>query len=616
MKKYIISLLVPVLALSSCVRTYDVLVVGGGCGGVSAGIQAARMGARTLIVEEGPWFGGMLTSAGVSAVDGNYNMRGGLFGEFCDSLASYYGGYDSLKTGWVSNIMFEPGVGAGIFGRMVSGEDNLEAIMNARFTGVSRSGGIWKVSFERKDGGAFSVRTGILIDGTELGDVAAAAGVPYRTGMDSRYDTGESIAPEKANDIVQDMTYVAILKDYGPDADMTVARPEGYDRTMFVNSCIGPDNDTSRYVRKLWPADSVLTYGRLPGGDRFMLNWPIEGNDYYANVIDASPEDRQAVYEKARERTLSFLYFLQTERGMKNIGIADDVFPTDDGLALIPYHREARRIEGEVLFTVDYAADPYGQPLDLYKTGIAVGDYAVDHHHGRYPDYGNLPDLHFFPIPSFNVPLGALIPAETDNLLIADKAISVSNIMNGATRLQPVVMQTGQAAGALAALAVNTGRTVKEVGTREVQSVVLASGGYIMPYIDLEPGEDGFMEIQRIGATGILRGEGRNVGWSNLTVFRTEDPVTRAELSEGLSECYPDAAELISEGVGEYVLSGEIPGLLDAMGYQGDCSLESVYGTSGLACPGKEERISRLDLAVIIDRTVNPFKEPIDNNLL
>ena len=74
------------LAAASCTKEYDVVVAGGGAGGTAAAIEASRCGASVLIVEETPWLGGMLTSAGVSAIDGNYRLRGGIFGEFCDSL--------------------------------------------------------------------------------------------------------------------------------------------------------------------------------------------------------------------------------------------------------------------------------------------------------------------------------------------------------------------------------------------------------------------------------------------------------------------------------------------------------------------------------------------------
>ena len=59
-----------VVFYSSCMNSgdnrVDVLIVGGGASGVTSGIQAARMGANTLILEETTWLGGMLTSAGVS----------------------------------------------------------------------------------------------------------------------------------------------------------------------------------------------------------------------------------------------------------------------------------------------------------------------------------------------------------------------------------------------------------------------------------------------------------------------------------------------------------------------------------------------------------------------
>ena len=92
-RKFVLCVCCALLCLSSCVRTeqVDVLIVGGGASGISAGIQCARMGVPAMIVEETPWVGGMLTAAGVSCIDGNYNLQRGIFGEFADSLAARYG---------------------------------------------------------------------------------------------------------------------------------------------------------------------------------------------------------------------------------------------------------------------------------------------------------------------------------------------------------------------------------------------------------------------------------------------------------------------------------------------------------------------------------------------
>ena len=88
MKKTLFGIFLVVMGLVSCNKnTYDVLIVGGGASGTMAGLQAARMGSKVMIAEETVWIGGMLTSAGVSAIDGNYRLRGGLFGEFTDALA-------------------------------------------------------------------------------------------------------------------------------------------------------------------------------------------------------------------------------------------------------------------------------------------------------------------------------------------------------------------------------------------------------------------------------------------------------------------------------------------------------------------------------------------------
>lgn len=471
------------VSLLSCARHYDVVVVGGGAGGTCAAIEAARDGARVLVVEETPWLGGMLTSAGVSAIDGNYRLRGGLFGEFTDSLAGRYGGYEALRSGWVSNILFNPRVGADILRNMADKAGvEVRTGCGMRYTRPygPRYDKAWKLTLS--DGTRIKAR--ILIDGTELGDVAAAVGVA------------------ELNDRItaQDLTYVAIVKEY--DHPVPVEKPEGYDPELY------------RHCTDVWDKETMLSYGRLPDG-KYMLNWPQSGNDYFAEYLDMTPAEREQVIQKAKLRTLGYLYYLQTELGFPNLGIADDVFPTADGLPFIPYYREARRIAGRDTMTVEAAHRPYD--FDLYTRAIAVGDYPVDHHHNQNPRREELSHLWFGKIPSFSVPLGVVIPVDTEDFLVADKAMSSSWDMNGGTRLQPVVMGVGQAAGALAALAVKTGRHPHEVPASEVQSVLLDHGCYLLPFLDLKPSDPGFRELQEAGVRGEVRGIGRTVGWANET---------------------------------------------------------------------------------------------------
>ena len=465
--------------LAACTPKYDLVVVGGGTGGTAAAIEAARGGAKVLVVEESPWLGGMLTSAGVSAIDGNYRLRGGLFGEFTDSLAARYGGYEALKSGWVSNILFNPAVGADIFSNMAR-EAGVEVKFGTTVTDIS---GHWALTLS--DG--TKVKARILADGTELGDIALEAGA------------------EELQDRVslQDMTYAATAKWY--DHDVPMDEPEDYNPDLY-RSC----TDT-------WPADMTLSYGALPDG-HIMLNWPQGGNDIYLDYLDMPRED---VYRKAKNRTLGYIYYLQTELGYRNLGIADDVFPSADGLPFYPYYRESRRFAGRDTMTLDAAKRPYD--FDLYTRAIAVGDYPVDHHHNQNPRREELSHLWYGKIPSFSVPMGVLVPVNVEDLLLTEKNISVSWEMNGATRLQPVVMGLGQAAGALAAIAVKSGRHTSEVSAREVQDVLLDHGCYLLPFLDLKPSEPGFRELQEKGVRGEVKGTGRSVGWANETWVNTPE---------------------------------------------------------------------------------------------
>ncbi len=501
MNKRLITGLLALATVLSCTPSYDVVVVGGGAGGTTAAIEAARNGAHVLIVEQTPWLGGMLTSAGVSAIDGNYRLRGGLFGEFTDSLAARYGGYEALKSGWVSNILFNPRVGKEVLQNMAQNA-GVQLRFNTGLRSLQKKADGWLLRLE--DGS--SVKGRIVIDGTELGDVAGIAGC------------------EELKDRVsaQDFTYVAIVKFH--DEEVPMEEPEGYRRELYENCCDNPlarnIDGVNPYGQQLWSPQMMLSYGRLPDG-YMMLNWPVCANDYFAEYLDMTPTQRDSVVLLAKQRTLGYIYFLQKELGYKNLGIAHDVYSTPDGLPFFPYWREARRIAGRDTMTVDAAKRPYD--FDLYTRAIAVGDYPVDHHHVQNPRREELSHLWWGRIPSFSVPMGVLIPVKVEDFLVADKAISTSWEMNGGTRLQPVVMELGQAAGALAAIAVKTGRHPHEVPAAEVQSLLLDHGCYLLPFLDLKPQDPGFRELQEKGIRGEVRGTGRSVGWANETWVNTPD---------------------------------------------------------------------------------------------
>ncbi len=499
----------------------QILVVGGGTGGSAAGIQAARLKISTIIVEPTTWLGGMLSAAGVAAIDGNHQLPSGFWREFRAKIYTVYGGPGKVATGWVSNTQFEPHVADSILKAMAAVEKKLTVLYQWNFVGVIKKGNtLTGAIFKNNKNEKLHINAKVVIDATELGDVMANAGAGYDLGMEASELSGENVGVTSTNNIIQDLTYVAILKDFGAKADCTIVKPAGYDPIEFDGAC------TDYYNNKENPAPNVtaqkmLDYGKLPN-NKYMLNWPNKGNDTYINMVGLSEADRKVAVNISKQTTLRFIYFIQHQLGFKHLGLATDEFGTADHFALIPYHREGRRLKGMARLTINEISKPFSG-LPLYRTGISVGDYPIDHHHKKNilaPQH-----LEFYPVPSYNVPMGALIPEKIDGLVVAEKGISVSNVVNGTTRLQPCVLLTGQAAGVLSAMAVLNHQQPRQVNVRKVQQQLLKSGAYIMPYIDVLYNHPHFSSIQKIGATGILRGTGIPFKWANQTWFYPDSTI-------------------------------------------------------------------------------------------
>lgn len=481
----------------------DVLVVGGGTGGTAAAIQAARRGAKTILVSEFPWLGGMLTSAGVTAPDGNElaAFQTGIWGAFLRELEQRQP--DRLDHAWVSFFTYQARIGAEIFADWVKALPNLEWIQGETPEKVLReSDRILSIEFQ-----SVKVEAKITIDATELGDLLELGNIPYRWGWELQSEFNEPSAPIEHNELtqtypVQAPTWVVVMRDFGNAIAPEIPKPANYDPSKFEQAW-------TKYG-----AETFLNYGRLPG-NRFMINWPISGNDYGEGVERLlNPETRTQFHQEAKDHSLAFAHFIQSQLGTR-YGLAEDAFPTG-AFALHPYYRESRRLIG-ITTVREQDLLPKGRVAPLpfrveaigceyaenFCQSIAIGNYANDHH---YPS-GDIPlkpkSIRWggrWTGTPFTIPYSCLVPQAIDNFLVCEKNISVTHMANGATRLQPVVLGIGQAAGMAAALCIEQNCQPRDLDVRSLQLALVTdpvAPAAIFPLYNLSPSHPEWQHWQR-----------------------------------------------------------------------------------------------------------------------
>jgi hypothetical protein len=355
----------------------DVLVVGGGMGGVAAAMAAARMGREVLLTEETDWVGGQMTAQGVSALDEHRYIErfGGTrsYMELRRRIRDHYRQRGNLTAaarenpllnpgnGWVSGLCFEPGAGglalmAMLLPLIAAGRLAVEYRMKAIAAEVADDR-VTSVSFLRFDTGeVIRVHAAYVLDATELGDLLPLAGAEYVTGAEGREETGEPHARENGPDpeCVQSFTYPFAV-EFVPGTNNTIARPPGYEanreRQPYTFDHVYYDDrgvvtyrmfetgeraagpfwtyrrllDASNFegaaggrpVQRRAPAPSPLRRGRgerSPAVSHDIAMINWPGNDFRGgNLIDRPPSEVLGALRRANALSLGFLYWLQTE---------------------------------------------------------------------------------------------------------------------------------------------------------------------------------------------------------------------------------------------------------------------------------------------------------------
>ncbi len=523
--------------------TYDIVIIGGSCGGCAAALAASAGGSSTCLIEASNWLGGQYSAQGVTKPDETqYTPTVGstaTYRAFQHAVRAFYRNNHVLSPSGASQPTFDPGGGYPGF----SGEplvihqilqQQLQALPNVHVrlgltvTAAAVAGDtIQSVTVVDSSGAAITIGAKIFLDATDLGDLLPLANVEHVIGAEAQSDSQEPNAPGVAHpEWVQPITVVVALERRPDGEDHTIAQPANYEALKAQQNYTILDG----YIKKMFaqPVDmwgyrryiqsSNFVDPAFPG-DLSMLN--MGANDYQAATIPSGdPSKDSRTIEGARQAALGYVYWLQTEvprddgsgSGYPNLKPRPDQFNTSDGTSAQPYIRESRRIKAQYTIVqqdLDQSSNP-GPRAKNYADSCGIGDYGALDIHGLA---GVGMQQQWIPIKPFEIPARSLVPQRVRNLLAACKNIGTTHITNGAYRLHPVEWNVGEAAGALASFSLIKGAApsaivANQAMLRQYQRVLLGRGVPLFWWTDVQFGDPWFAAVHLLGVAGIMSGPG------------------------------------------------------------------------------------------------------------
>jgi len=520
----------------------DLVIIGGGTGGCATALGALRNGLTVIMTEETDWIGGQLTQQGVPPDEHKWINEFGataLYREFRKKVRAYYRHNYPLKQEYAENERFNPGnasvseishepkislrVLETMFDPYISAGKLVLLKETVALDASTLGNKVQSVRVKTQPSGEIrDLMATYFADATELGDLLPMTGTEYVCGAEAKSDTGELHAAEIADPTNNQAFTVCFAMDYRPNEDWTIDKPEEYGfwrdfkpemKTPWAGKLLelnyssprnllpkdlgfDPRGNHMKDVLNLWIYRRILAKDNFEDGfltgDITLVNYPQ--NDYFlGNVVDVSDGELKHHINRAKQLSLSLLYWLQTEapradggKGWPGIRLRPDVMGTDDGLAKYPYIREARRIKPLFRITEHHVGKTQRASIQgvsesearakNFEDSVGIGYYHIDLHPSsggdNYIDFPSLP---------FQIPLGALIPQRMENIFPVNKNIGTTHLSNGCYRLHPVEWSIGEAIGMFVPFLMETGRSPQEVykdaaEVRKFQSLIRSQG--------------------------------------------------------------------------------------------------------------------------------------------
>lgn len=547
----------------------EIVVLGATPAGIAAALAAGRRGRDVLLLDRGQHVGG-LPANGLGATDLiTRGAVGGVFREFVGRVEKHYRttyGPDSPQhRACAGGYRFEPHVAEQQFEQMLAACDRLQVLRGRQFDPVAKSvdsdaGRVRRIRVkDRAEDRVEWIAGEVFVDATYEGDLAAAAGAPFRVGRESADQLGEPCAgrvykiwdgpvvptPEtgEGDETIQAYNYRVCITDRANNR-VAVEQPASYDRDEYAPLVEAVRGGVLRSL--VGDKVSIFCAVELP-------NDKYDANNHHEMLLSSDlPEEnwawpsadwqwRDRFAARLRDYTLGLIWFCQNDPALPQwfrdecgrFGLAADEYADNGHFPRQVYVREARRIEGRHDYTA-HDVLPVRTSLrpPIHADSVTANHYDIDSHACRKfePGRAHLDGFLSIHTTPYTVPLGVMLCDRTPNV-ITPVAMSASHLGFGTLRMEPCWMALGQAAGAAATMAVEAGASVLDPDVAALQRRLLGEGAVLIYLNDVAPGDEHYEAIQMLALRGLLQGY-----W-----LRPEEPVDETDAARWAAKLGLDA---------------------------------------------------------------------------